>query len=148
MFPSESQAAGDLRGWLRGLKDQSGASFADIARGIGEEERTVKRWMAADGKVTVPPGDKMIRLLDYFGVKLTPPAPRSVALSLLGEIRDVQETVHRLESGPSGETRSSLPEIEGRLERLVDEVAEAVELLSLLVKRRGPSAVERKQAKG
>lgn len=118
-----------LRDWLRELKGQSGASFADIARAIGEEERTVKRWMPGNGRATVPSGDALLRLLDYFGVKMTPPAPRELALSLMGEIRDVQATLRRLESGEGGERRLSLPEIDTRLEALADGVATALELL-------------------
>lgn len=121
------QTATELRDWLRGLKEQSGSSYADIARAIKEEERVVKRWMTGE-KPSVPRGDSLLRLLDYLGVTLTPPAPRQVALSLMGEIRDVQETLHRIESGADGSTRKSLPEIDRRLEELVDKVAEAIEL--------------------
>jgi transcriptional regulator with XRE-family HTH domain len=139
--------AEELRGWLRDLKDQSGSSFSDIARAIGEEERVVKRWMTVAAKPSIPRGDALLRLLDYFDVKLTPPAPRDVALSLMGEIREVQETVRRLESGSDGAERKSLPEIDQRLEKLVDEVAEAVELLKPLAARQGRDGVSRRRGK-
>lgn len=121
--------AAALRDWLRELKDQSQASFADIARGIGEEQRTVKRWMTVEGKPTVPGGDALLQLLDYFGVTLEPPAPRAVALSLMGEIREVQEAVRRFEARQEAAVEM-LPEFDRRLEELAESVAEAIELLT------------------
>lgn len=76
----------ELRDWLRRLKEASGASYAEIARSIGEEERTVKRWMTSEAPV-VPRGDSLLRLLNFFGVELSSPAPDSAGASLMGEIR-------------------------------------------------------------
>jgi hypothetical protein len=140
--------AEELRDWLRSLKEDAGnPSFAQIAAAIEEDDRVVKRWMTVDATPSIPRGDALLRLLDYFGVKLTPPAPRDVALSLMGEIREVQETVRRLESGSDGAERKSLPEIDQRLEKLVDEVAEAVELLKPLAARQGRDGVSRRRGK-
>lgn len=93
-LPQAPSTATELRDWLRQLKDQADASYAEIARAIGEEERTVKRWMTGT-KPSVPAGDSLLRLLDFFGVKITPPPPRSIPLSLVGELRDLRnEVVH------------------------------------------------------
>lgn len=81
-----------LRDWLRGLKQTSGASYAAIAQAIGEEERTVKRWMTSDAP-TVPRGDALLRLLDFFGVVMTPSPPASIAASLTGELRALREEI-------------------------------------------------------
>lgn len=89
----------------------------------------MKRWMTAEGKPTIPSGDALLRLLDYFGVTLEPPAPRAVALSLMGEIRGVQETVRRLGSDEGGNGDVTLPRIDARLEELAESVAEVLELL-------------------
>lgn len=135
-----------MSAWLYGLKEQSGASYADIARAIGEEERVIKRWMTGT-KPSIPRGDSLLRLLDYFGVELTPPAPRRLATSLMGEIRDVQETLRRLESGAEAGERKSLPEIDSRLEDLVGQVAEVAELLRPLVTQRQRTAAARAREK-
>lgn len=132
------QTADALRDWLRQLKHESGASFPDIARAIGEDERTVKRWMPEAGRPVTPSGDTLLRLLDYFGVTLDPPTPRKIALSLMGEIRDVRETLHRLERGQNGDGPVTLPEIDHRLESLTDEVEELVRLLTPNEARRRP----------
>ena len=140
--------ASELRDWLRSLKEAAGnPSFAQIAEAIDEDERVVKRWMTVDAKPSIPRGDALLRLLDYFDVRLTPPAPRAVALSLMGEIRDVQETVRRLESGSAGDGRISLPEIDRRLEQLVDRVAEAIELLKPLADRPALDGASQKPGK-
>lgn len=121
--------AAALRDWLRELKEQSGASFADIASGTGEKERNLKRWLKAEGTPTTPGGDSLLRILSYFGVTLEPPAPRAVALSLMGEIRDVQERVRHLQSDEGDEGNVTLPLIDSRLEELAESVAEVLELL-------------------
>jgi transcriptional regulator with XRE-family HTH domain len=125
----ESGAAGELRDWLRQLKAASGASYADIARAIGEEERTVKRWMPEKGDPVVPRGDALLRLLDYFGVEVSPPAPRAMALSLMGELREVRETLARLEGREDGDDELSLRRLDHRLSEVVDLVVEALDLL-------------------
>lgn len=120
------KTAEGLRDWLRELKKDSGASYADIARAIGEEERTVKRWMPErpTTKVTTPRGDTLLRLLDFFGVTLTPPAPRAVALSLMGELRELRHEIVHLR-GAEGEAGStSLLELERRLEALKETAAD------------------------
>lgn len=126
------QTAAELRDWLRGLKEETGASYADIARGVGEDERVVKRWMTGK-QPSVPRGDSLLRLLDYFGVSINPAAPRATALSLMGEIRAVQVALRHLESGEGGEGRRTLPDIDRRLEELADQVAEVAKLLKPLV---------------
>lgn len=122
------QTAGELRDWLHALKEQSGASYADIARAIDEDDRVVKRWMTG-AKPSTPRGDSLLRLLDYLGVTIEPAAPRAVALSLMGEIRDVQASLRRLE-GRQEEAVEMLPEFDRRLEELAESVAEAIELLT------------------
>jgi transcriptional regulator with XRE-family HTH domain len=129
----------ELADWLRGLKDASGASYADIGRAIGEEERTVKRWMPKTGHPTVPSGDALLKLLDYFGVTLTPPAPRAVALSLMGELRELREAIVRLEGDEDSE-ELSLRRVGRDLREMSDLVTEALELL------RASRPVNRQQA--
>lgn len=130
MASEAPQTATELRDWLRTLKDASGASFADIARAIGEEERNVKRWMTKKGEPVVPRGDALLRVLDYFGVALTPPAPRAVAMSLLGELREIREGIVRLEGAEEGaDDELSLRRLDRRLNELVGLVTEALTLL-------------------
>lgn len=74
--PVDARELGD---WFRALKEQSGLSFAAIARELGEEERNVKRWMPETGQPTVPSGDVVLRLITVLGVKMIPPPPVSVA---------------------------------------------------------------------
>lgn len=115
---AEASPESQLRDWLRHLKAESGASFAAIAQAIGEEERTVKRWMPdkATTKIVVPRGDALLRLLDFFGVTLTPPAPRAVALSLLGELRDLRAAI--VEGGAEA-AAPGLRSIDSHLEALL-----------------------------
>ncbi|HVS86450.1 MAG TPA: hypothetical protein VHD91_12550 [Gaiellaceae bacterium] len=87
--PSDGEA---LRDWLRHLKEQSGASYAEIARGIDEEERTVKRWMTGQNPA-IPRGDSLLRLLDFFGVTLSEPPPGAVVTSLSGELREIRNAI-------------------------------------------------------
>lgn len=145
-MPDVSQTAIELRDWLRSLKEQSGASYADIARAIGEEERVVKRWMTG-AKPSVPRGDSLLRLLDYLNVRIEPPAPRTLALSLMGEIREIQEGLRRSEARQEKVLGSVLPEIDRRLEGLVDKVAETIELLSQLEADRQPGRGVRRRPK-
>lgn len=121
---SEASPESELRDWLRHLKAQSGASYAAIAQAIGEEERTVKRWMPerADAKVVVPRGDALLRLLDFFGVTLTPPAPRAVALSLLGAIRELRTSI---EQARYEEILPKIADLDGRLAALADQADQA-----------------------
>lgn len=117
---AEASPESELRDWLRHLKAQSGASYAAIAQAIDEEERTVKRWMPerADAKVVVPRGDALLRLLDFFGVTLTPPAPRAVALSLLGELRELRESI---EQARHEELLPQIAELDRRLAALAEQ---------------------------
>jgi transcriptional regulator with XRE-family HTH domain len=134
---SEISPQSELRDWLRSLKDSSKASYREIAIAIGEEERTVKRWMTGDNPST-PAGDSLLRLLDYFGVTLTPPAPRAVAVSLMGELREVREDLARLEGVEGSDDELSLRRMDRRLTVLGDRVAEAVRLLRELAAQQSP----------
>lgn len=124
---SEASPESELRDWLRHLKAESGASYAAIAQAIEEEERTVKRWMPerADAKVVVPRGDALLRLLDFFGVTLTPPAPRAVALSLLGEIRELRASI---EQARHEELLPKIAALDRRLEALAEQADRAAAL--------------------
>jgi len=106
-----------LRDWLRELKERSGASYRKIGLAIGESPRNVSRWMSAEDPVT-PGGDKLLRLLDFFGVRLTPPAPRAVALSLMGELRELREELLRLRGTEAEDEPASLADVELRLRAL------------------------------
>lgn len=132
--PPESE----LRDWLRKLKADSGASYAAIAQAIGEEERTVKRWMPEKpaARVVVPRGDALLKLLDFFGVTISPPAPRAVALSLLGELRLVREEILHGSDEAAGEV--SLESVDRHLQELGDRVSEAVRLLRVLAAAQVP----------
>lgn len=121
---AEPSPESELRDWLRHLKAESGASYAAIAHAIDEEERTVKRWMPErpDAKVVVPRGDALLRLLDFFGVTLTPPAPRAVALSLLGELRDLRAAI---DQARHEEVLPRIADLDRRLEALARQADEA-----------------------
>lgn len=88
----------ELRDWLRHLKERSGASFAEIARSIGEEERTVKRWMTGAQPV-VPRGDSLLKLLDFFGVAISPPPPDAIGQSISGEVRALRNDLFHSRPG-------------------------------------------------
>lgn len=126
---AEHRPESELRDWLRDLKARSGASYADIARAIGEEERTVKRWMPEKPatKVVVPRGDALLKLLDFFGVTLEPPAPRAVALSIVGELREIRDAIARLAGDEEGE-ELSLRRLDRDLRELTGLVTEALAL--------------------
>lgn len=142
----EPRSASELRDWLRSLKDASKASYREIAIAIGEEERTVKRWMTGENPST-PGGDSLLRLLDYFGVTLTPPAPRAVAVSLMGELREVREDLARLEGAEGSGDELSLRRLDHRLTELGDLVAEAVRLLRERGEQRAPARAPGKTRK-
>lgn len=72
------QDAAALRDWLRELKDESQLSFEQIGQSIGEEARSVKRWLRASGNPTLPSGDVILRLLSALGVTFQPSPPRQM----------------------------------------------------------------------
>lgn len=123
-IPADAEA---LRDWLRELKEQAGVSYADIARAIGEEERTVKRWMTGDTP-SVPRGDALLRLLDFFGVVLEPAAPDQIARSISGELRALRnEIVHARDTARTASDKVSPTGIERRLQALEAKVDEAAQ---------------------
>jgi transcriptional regulator with XRE-family HTH domain len=128
--------ARELADWLRSLKEQSGLSFAQIAREIGEEERNVKRWMRAEGPPTIPSGDVVLRLLIALGVTITPPPPKSIA-PIQFQLRQIDERIAELVSRLGLETEKQIRQVvreakaarprialaSGDLEQAMEEVA-------------------------
>lgn len=91
--PAEAREIAD---WLRTLKDESGLSFAAIAQAVGEEQRNVTRWMPDKGRVVIPGGASLLRLLSALGVRLEPPAP-DTAKAVNAKIEELRVIVDRID---------------------------------------------------
>lgn len=141
-----SLAALEWREWLRELKETSGASYADIARSIDEDERLVKKWMPETGEPVMPRGEALLKLLDFFGVKMTPPPPRSISGSLTGEIRSIQSLIlQRQDRLAAVETK--LDEGQQRTAESLAKLASAIDELSDRLREEEPGSPRRKRAR-
>lgn len=118
--------------WLRQLKEQSGASYADIARSIDEDERLVKKWMPETGDPVMPRGEAMLKLLDFFGVTLSPPPPNTAPISLLGDLRKIHTEAADLRV-IAGSNQGRLESLERQLDVGQQKTAESLAKLALAI---------------
>lgn len=120
--------ASEWREWLRELKDSSGVSYADIARSIGEDERLVKKWMPETGEPVMPRGEAMLKLLDFFGVTMTPPLPKDVAGTLTGDLRVIRSEISELVTAEEHQDRLAV--VERKLDAGQQKTAESLAKLA------------------
>ena len=84
---------GDLRSWLRQLREAAGLSQEALAAAVGTDRRNIHRWEVQGHD---PGGTALLRVLSALGVELVPAPPGSIPRALNAELRELQETIRRV----------------------------------------------------
>lgn len=84
----------DLRTWLRQLREAAGLSQEALAAAVGTDRRNIHRWEVQGHD---PGGSALLRVLSALGVQLVPPPPASIPRAFNAELRELQDTIRRVE---------------------------------------------------
>ena len=84
---------GDLRSWLRQLREAAGLSQEALAAAVGTDRRNIHRWEVQGHD---PGGTALLRVLSALGVELMPPPPGSIPRALNAELADLRNEIRRV----------------------------------------------------
>ena len=84
---------GDLRSWLRQLREAAGLSQEALAAAVGTDRRNIHRWEVQGHD---PGGTALLRVLSALGVELVPAPPGSIPRALNAELADLRNEIRRV----------------------------------------------------
>jgi transcriptional regulator with XRE-family HTH domain len=90
---AHTDGSGDLRSWLRELREAAGLSQEALATAVGTDRRNIHRWEVQGHD---PGGTALLRVLTALGVKIEPPPPEGVPRAVNAELHELQAELGRL----------------------------------------------------
>ena len=119
---------GDLRSWLRQLREGAGLSQEALAAAVGTDRRNIHRWEVQGHD---PGGTALLRVLSALGVELVPSPPGSLPRARNAELRDLQDTIRRVADESAARHDELLARIDAQDAQIRDLSARLADLRSL-----------------